>query len=206
MDSAGPRGWLGHAAPGLRPHARRDGPAPAWASTPTACAPRKALWQDAGLEARKTAGTYPFADTQNGSTCCDEPPPHHPQGRPRRVPEGAGIGARGRGSPPPGLTLYPGLETTEGLRLGHGHRPERLHRLQRLRGGLPGGEQHRGGRQGPGAARPRTCTGCAWTPTISGEADQSRDLQPAGALHAVRERAVRAGLPGAGHHATAPKA
>ena len=42
-----------------------------------------------------------------------------------------------------------------------------LHRLQRLRGGLPGGEQYCGGRQGPGPPRPRTCTGCASTPTTA---------------------------------------
>ena len=42
-----------------------------------------------------------------------------------------------------------------GLRVGHGHRPQRLHRLQRVRGGLPGREQHPGGRQGAGGQGPR---------------------------------------------------
>ena len=38
---------------------------------------------------------------------------------------------------------------------GMSDRPQRLHRLQRVRGRLPGGEQHPGGRQGAGRARPR---------------------------------------------------
>ena len=42
-----------------------------------------------------------------------------------------------------------------GPRLGHGDRPERLRRLQRLRGRLPVREQHPGGGQGPGRPRPR---------------------------------------------------
>ncbi len=41
-----------------------------------------------------------------------------------------------------------------GLRLGHGDRSERLHRLQRLRRRLPGGEQRAGRRQGAGRERP----------------------------------------------------
>jgi MoCo/4Fe-4S cofactor protein with predicted Tat translocation signal len=59
---------------------------------------------------------------------------------------------------PPGTQLPQRRAAAEGdpwqvvFRLGHGHRPERLHRLQRLRGRLPGGEQHPGGRQGPGLA------------------------------------------------------
>ena len=57
-------------------------------------------------------------------------------------------------APPRTLTLYPELQV-RGLQVGHGDRPERLHRLQRLRRRLPGGEQHPGGRQGAGAARPR---------------------------------------------------
>ena len=39
-------------------------------------------------------------------------------------------------------------------RLGHEYRSERVHRLQCVRDGLPGGEQHSGGRSGTGADRP----------------------------------------------------
>ena len=56
--------------------------------------------------------------------------------------------------PAPGDSLYPQLQVRR-LRLGHGDQPERLHRLQRLRDGLPGGEQHPGRRQGPGRDEPR---------------------------------------------------
>ena len=83
------------------------------------------------------------------------------------------------------------------LQVGHGDRPQRLHRLQRL---------HRS------PARPRTtsrssarsrsraaarCTGSASTATSRATSTTPRSsLPPAGAVHAVRERAVRARLPG----------
>ena len=44
-------------------------------------------------------------------------------------------------------------------------RPRRLHRLQRLRRGLPGREQRRGGRPGRDAPATATCTGCGSTAT-----------------------------------------
>ena len=53
----------------------------------------------------------------------------------------------------PGLTLYEPYEYKD-QQVGHGDRPERLRRLQRLRGGLPGGKQYCRGRQGAGEARP----------------------------------------------------
>ena len=52
---------------------------------------------------------------------------------------------------PKGLTIFPQDVGIPRLCMGHGHRPDVLRRLQRLRGGLPGGKQHRGGRQGAGA-------------------------------------------------------
>ena len=42
------------------------------------------------------------------------------------------------------------------------------------------------------------CTGCASTATTRATLDDPRRVLPAGALHALRERAVRAGLPGGG--------
>ena len=36
----------------------------------------------------------------------------------------------------------------QGPQVGHDHRPRLVYRLQRLHGGLPGGEQHSAGRQG----------------------------------------------------------
>ena len=75
---------------------------------------------------------------------------------------------------------------------------ERLHRLQRLRRRLPGGEQHPGRRQGAGRRAAARCTGSASTATTrASPTSESRGLVlPAGAVHALRERAVRAGLPG----------
>ena len=67
------------------------------------------------------------------------------------------------------------------LRLGHGDRPERLHRLQRLRRRLPGGEQHPGGRQGAGARAAARCTGCASTAITKASSDNPEHVLPAGA-------------------------
>ena len=49
--------------------------------------------------------------------------------------------------------------------MGHEHRPEHLHRLQRLRRRLPGREQHPDRRQGPGPSAAASCTGSASTAT-----------------------------------------
>ena len=60
-------------------------------------------------------------------------------------------------------------------------------------------EQHPGRRQGAGRAAAARCTGSASTatsPATPSEPDAS--VVPADDLHAVRERAVRAGLPGGG--------
>ena len=95
----------------------------------------------------------------------------------------------------------------DGLRLGHGDRPERLHRLQRLRRRLPGREQHPGRRQGAGDHAAGRCTGSGSTATTRATTSSTTPsaLPPAGALHAVRERPVRAGLPGRGDRRTATR-
>ena len=87
-----------------------------------------------------------------------------------------------------------------GLQVGHVDRRQRLHRLQRVRRRLPGGKQHSDHRQGPGAARPRDALDPhrQLLPRIGRAA---RNLFSAGAVHALRERAVRAGLPGRRHRA-----
>ena len=81
-------------------------------------------------------------------------------------------------------------------RLGDGDRYLRLHRLQRLRGRLPGREQRAGGRPGGGRARPRHAL-AAGRRLRPRSADHPQPGFSAGALHALREGAVRAGLPGA---------
>ena len=77
-------------------------------------------------------------------------------------------------------------------------RPDRLHRLQRLRRRLPGGEQHPRRRQGAGRRRPRDAL-AARRPLHQRPGRRARRVPlPAGAVHALRERAVRVRLPGRG--------
>ncbi|MEI9975428.1 MAG: hypothetical protein WDO73_27190 [Ignavibacteriota bacterium] len=118
----------------------------------------KALWTDTGLDAVKIDEKYLFAVThaerrrhsQRASTGTRTP--HHPRRHAGRVPEGTGIGAPRRGSSAARAHHVSRLELQDRrkrqteIRLGHGNRSQRLHRLQRLRGGVPGGKQHRGGR------------------------------------------------------------
>ena len=114
----------------------------------------KALWHDAGLDGEEDCRELPASPPRRTNTRSIRSRHIIHKGdlaEYRKNPESVHEGAE---APPRGLTLYPGVEVRR-LRLGHGHRPERLHRLQRLRGRLPGGEQHRGGGQRPGAPRPR---------------------------------------------------
>ena len=96
-------------------------------------------------------------------------------------------------------SVYPQLKW-EGLAVGHGDRSGRLHRLQRLRSGLPGREQRSFRRQGSGAARPRNALDPDG-PLLRRQRGRSARGGAAGSVHAVRKRAVRKRLPGAGHHA-----
>ena len=181
-----------------------DAPAPAWASTPTDCAPPKALWQDIGLDAEKTGGSTNSPPRRTSTIWRRRPPPHHSPRRPRGVQKEPRGAARRRRESAAGAHALPGVEVRR-LRLGHGDRPQLLHRVRRLRHRLPGGKQHRRGRQGPGAPRPRHAL-AARRFLLPGRRERSGDLQPARALHALRERALRTGLPRAGHHAQLAKA
>ena len=94
----------------------------------------------------------------------------------------------------PGLTMYGELQV-RGLRLGHGDRSERLHRLQRLRRRLPGGEQHPGRRQVAGAERPRDAL-AARRPVLHRRPRESRHLSPADArASSARRRRARWSAP-----------
>ncbi len=64
----------------------------------------------------------------------------------------------------PSISLYPPYPIS-GERLGHGHRPECLRRLQRLHRRLSVGEQHPGGREGRGRRAGARCSGSASTRT-----------------------------------------
>ena len=81
----------------------------------------------------------------------------------------------------------------------HVHRPQQVHRLQRLRGRLPVREQHPGGRAGTTCASAGRCSGSGSTATTRGEADEPRGDHPAGDLRALRDRALRIRLPGQRH-------
>ena len=158
----------------------------AGASTPTRCAPRTPCGPLPGVEIRGLGGRY-------RARLHAEPPPARrprridsggspktarcggqqdakrhvdPHRHPRRVPgpEPGVHDQEHREKPAHGHDHVPALRL-QGARLGHGDRPERLHRLQLLRGRLPGGEQHPGGGQGPGAGAAARCTGCASTAT-----------------------------------------
>ena len=81
---------------------------------------------------------------------------------PRRTRASRTSGAHEGSTPTPRSTR---ASTTSGYAWGMVIDLERLHRLQRLRRRLPGGEQHPGGRQGAGARAAARCTGSASTAT-----------------------------------------
>ncbi len=81
-------------------------------------------------------------------------PPDRSRSHGGRVQEGTGT-HQGDGGVSPRAHDVPLRRLLQGLPVGHGDRLERLHRMQRLPGGLPVGEQHSRGRQGPGTARTR---------------------------------------------------
>ena len=123
-----------------------------------------ALRSATACDLTKTGRQHPLASTQSSrpltrarapgsagpGTPADRPGNHacRPSGR------------TGRSEPQPTAEtaeqdLWPDDHPDTGPTLGHGHRPQCLHRLLGLRDRLPGGEQHSRGRQGRGAAAPR---------------------------------------------------
>ena len=190
LDHARPSRRHRDRAPRLRPHARRAAWAAASASTPTRCAPATRPGSARGLEVAKTgeplhAGLHPGPLEHGGPRRASARPPlervrrEHPDYRAQ-----GGARAAARADHVPRLQV-------RGPRLGHVHRPQLLRRLQRLRGGLPGREQHPGGRQASRSPTAARCTGCASTATTRAGAERPRDVLPADALHALRERALR---------------
>ncbi len=98
---------------------------------------------------------------------------------------------RARGAqahPAAGARLHPRRRA-----LGDGDRHRELHRLQRLRGRLPGGEQRAGDR--PGGDRPQPRHALAAHRRLRAGGRGRPDGLPARALHALRDGALRAGLP-----------
>ena len=143
------------AAPRLRPHARRPRRQRRRLQRLRAARAATRPWFGAGVEvaqdrrrrtrspARRTTGRMEGRDLVRSA---------HARGvsrRTRRSPTRWSTRSRRRADAVSARCKY------DGLRVGHGDRPQRLHRLQRLRRRLPGGEQHPGRRQGAGRARPR---------------------------------------------------
>ena len=169
-------------------------------STSIACAPSDALWFGGGLEIAKTGDRFVIARTQEHHMMekrnrCASPPPRKYHKDPEvighmvhKVPEDDDADSR---------------MGIQGPQVGDVDRPDLLHRLRRLHDRLRRREQHPGRRQGPGPARPRDALDPR-RPLLRGHArgpELDRDRSPAGALHAVRKRALRAGLPGRRHDA-----
>ena len=82
--------------------------------------------------------------------------------------------------------------------LGHGHRPNGLHRLLGVRDRLPGGEQRAGRRARTRCAAQREMHWIRIDRYYAGDGRRRRRRPPADAVPALRQRAVRDGLPGAG--------
>ena len=153
----------------------------------------EALWHGDGLELAGAGERYSLACTQY----------HHLMegrdmirvGHARRVRARPGIRSRGRRNSPTDDHAVSCRPQVRRLQMGHGDRPQRLHRLQRLRRRLPGGKQHPDRRQGPGPARPRDALD-AHRPLLPRSGGATRNLLSAGAVHALRKRAVRGGVSG----------
>ena len=155
----------------------------------TAAAP----WFEGGATVSKTGDTYAIAATQNHFMM---------EGRnPVRVVEAAEYPYRAQGvdrqaGPRAGAEDVLALSAlfVQRLQMGHVHRPQRLHGVQRLRRCLCRREQHRRRRQVRGDEDARD----ALDPrrhVFLGQPRRAGGVQPARPVPAVRERAVRGGLP-----------
>ena len=148
-------GRLRHRAPRLRPLARRARRRRRRLQRQRDPHGRRAARSAPGVEIARTgddvlARLHPVSPPDGG-------PRPGARGHARRVPARSEVGARRPASSRRRRRrsrMYPEV-TIRRLQVGHGDRRQLLHRLQRLRRRLPGGEQHPGRRQGPGAARPR---------------------------------------------------
>ena len=159
-------------------------------------------WVLQGASLAKTDQIYNVASTQGHFQMENRAPDprRHPDAVPARPDLRAAHGAR----PQAGRDDVRAVEV-RGPRLGHGHRPERLQRLQRLRRRLRRREQHPGRRQAAGDEGPRDAL-AAHRPLLGGQRRRAVGALPAGRLPAVRERALRGGLPGRRDRRTATKA
>ncbi len=196
VGHAGPAGRVDCAAPRLRPHQRR----------PHRQRPRlqrqllPLLGDPVGAAGRVAGADRP--DLQRGlhaGPLPDGEPRADPGRDARAVRARAHVRAAHGARPQAGRVDVRAVEV-RGPRLGHGHRPELLHRLQRLRRRLRRREQHPGRRQAAGDEGPRDAL-AAHRPLLGGLGRRAVGPLPAGRLPALRERALRGGLPGRRDHA-----
>ena len=153
----------------------------------------EALWEQSGITLRRLGTRYPLATTQ-----------HHQTLEGRDFIRTVDVGELEAKSHPlaevheeerseESNSLYPGW-SYPGRAWGMAIDLGTLHRLRRLRRGLPGREQHPGRRQGRGAARPRDAL-AAHRPLLPRRPRHAGDGLPAGALHALRGGALRVVCP-----------
>ena len=127
------------------------------ASTPTRCAQPTPYFATA-RKCSVTGGTYTLAITQEhgalegrGPDITREATLDELQGASPTFAKTMGMDAH----IPPNVSLYSHPPLERRASVGHDRRPEHLHRLLRVHGRLPGGEQHPDRRQAPGHRRPR---------------------------------------------------
>ncbi len=154
-----------------------------------------APWFGTGLEISKTGDRHLIATTQEHHLM-EGRSPVRVAGLEEYLREPKIIAEMGE-KPARTLTLVPEYRVHR-LQVGHGDRPHVLHRLRGMHDGLRRGEQHPGCRQGPGLPGPRDALDSrrSLLHGRSGARGHGAIRPPAGAVHAVRERAVRARLPG----------
>ena len=187
----------------LRAHRRRTRRRTASASTPTRSAPPKRSGSRAGSRSpRRPARTCSPSPTSTGAPRAATSSAKRTSAK-RDTVHGheASMGEQARHAEHALVSPWEERKYEDGPAVGHDDRPERVHRLQRLRRRLPEREQHPVGRQGPSDARPRDALDPHRSLLLGASRGARVDRLPAGALHALRERAVRAGLPGGGDRA-----
>ena len=184
-----------HHPPWLRPHARR----PRRNRRRLRCLPAADLSRAMDRDRRQTHEIWPDLQTRFHPGLSDH---GHARRRtsaagsgnePRGISQGPEVRA-GRAAPARADALPERRLHQAGICLGHGYRSELLCGLQQLHDRMPVGEQHRRRRQG---------TSCEGAPhalaarrrLLPGRSRPSQSLLPARPVHAMRERALRVGVP-----------
>ena len=143
--------------------------------------------------ARNRQDRRPLHPGADPGTPSDGGPQPGTRGHARGIPRQAGIRGRDGRTAATDADDHPRVGIQQ-LQVGHVDRPDVVHGLQRLPHRVRLGEQHPGRREGPGLRRAGDALDSR-RPLLRRRSRQPGDLSPAGAVHAVRERSVRARLP-----------